>query len=344
MKIDLTTLTTKIGVSTVTMALVSVPGVSQSARTGVSNPEPVMISAQADEAATPVKGAKPSAAIPETSEGAATVKPLARHEGARVEAYGPYVPYKGGAGPGIEASGLAASGAGAEERSSSDPDAGIVTRVPERAGEMREGTLIRARIRQSLSTVTTVPGTTFTAELLEPVEKEGRVVLPVGAVIDGRVTQVHGGRRISGAAMLHLEPRTVTLPDGTHYVIHAQLIDTDQTAHTTVDREGTLVRRDHPRETLAAMSLSTGGAAAAGAVIGGGVGAAVGAGIGAGAGAIWWLKQDRQAVLPMDSRLVFSLTEPMALMPVSNGPISRTEPARVQPRTGSGNTASGIVE
>ena len=40
------------------------------------------------------------------------------------------------------------------------------------------------------------------------------------------MTEVHGGRRISGGALLHLEPRNVTLPDGTHYIVHAQLIDT----------------------------------------------------------------------------------------------------------------------
>lgn len=332
----------KIRLTTMTIALVSVPGfgsgLAQSARTGVSNPEPVIISAQPDETVT-VK-AKPSAAIPETAgTGAAgTVRPMARHEaasGARTEAYGAYVPYRGG----VAGSAAAVSGA-----MPADPDAAIVTSVEEHAGEVREGTLLRARIKQSLSTVTTAPGSKFTAELLEPVEKQGRVVLPVGAVIEGRVTEVHGGRRISGAAMLHLEPRTVTLPDGTHYVIHAQLIDTDQSSNTTVDREGTLVRRDHPKEVLAGVGLATGGAAVAGGLIGGGVGALVGAGVGAGAGTIVWLKQDRQAVLPQESTLVFSLTEAMPLTPVSNVPVSRAEPGRLAPRARAANAADGVVE
>ncbi len=325
----------KARLTTVTIALVSVPAFSQSARTGVSNPDPVIISAQADEAA-PVKtqGAKPSAAVPLTprpmdSRGATGGRGTT--DGS-FEAYGPYVPYRAG---------TTVAGANALDKPA-DPDAGIVTSVEERPGEVREGTLLRARIKQSLSTVTTVPGTRFTAELSEPVEKDGRVVLPTGAVIEGRITEVHGGRRISGAAMLHLEAKSVTLPDGSHYLIHAQLIDTDQSAHTTVDREGTLVRRDHPRETLAAMGLSTGGAAAAGAVIGGGVGAAVGAGIGAGAGAIWWLKQDRQAVLPQDSMLVFSLTEAMPVMPIGSNPMSRVDGAAG--RVGAMKSAGSIVE
>ena len=342
----------KVYLRTATIALVSVPGlmqagwtkagVAQSARTGVSNPEPVVITAQPDETVTvKVEPAKPSAAIPyaAASGTAETARPLQRHEAARgssAEAYGPYVPYRGGA----------AAGAGAEGSARlADPDGSIVTSVEERAGEVREGTLLRARIRQSLSTVTTAPGSTFSAALLEPVEKNGRVVLPVGALIEGRVTEVHGGRRITGAATLHLEPRTVTLPDGTHYVIHAQLIDTDQTAHTTVDREGTLVRRDHPKETLAGVGLATGGAAVAGGLVGGGVGALVGAGIGAGAGTSVWLKQDRQAVLPQESMLVFSLTEAMPVMPVSHAPVSRVERPGMTPRVRSaGEAAGGIVE
>ena len=65
------------------------------------------------------------------------------------------------------------------------------------------------------------------------------------------------------------------------------------------------------------MSLAVGGPLAAGAVIGGVPGALIGAGVGAGAGTVVWLKQDRQAELPKDLRVVFSLTEPMSITPVS---------------------------
>ena len=315
----------KIRLTTVTIALVSVPGFSvfaQSARTGVSNPDPVIVSAETEEA--PAVQAKPSAAVPMTP-------PVQRSTGG-AEAYGPYVPYR--------------AGAGTEELSGKggDPDGSIVTSVEEHAGEVREGTLLRVRMKQSLSTVTTTPGARFTAELAEPVMKDGRVVIPAGSVMEGRVTEVHGGRRISGAATLHLEPKHVTLPDGSRYLLHAQLIDTDQTAHTKVDREGTLVRRDHPKETLAAVGLATGGATVAGAMIGGGVGAVVGAGIGAGAGTIVWLKQDRQAVLPQDSLLVFSLTEALPLMPMGSGAVSRMDGTEARRPMTPANAAGSIVE
>jgi hypothetical protein len=133
---------------------------------------------------------------------------------------------------------------------------------------------------------------------------------------------VHSGKRISGAAALHLEPMGVTLPDGTHYVIHALLIDTDQENHVRVDREGTLLRRDHAKETLAIVGATTGAGAIAGGLIGGGVGAVVGAGIGVGASTVVWLRQDRQAVLPKDSALIFTLVTPMVMQPISTGSVS----------------------
>jgi hypothetical protein len=196
-----------------------------------------------------------------------------------------------------------------------DYDAGVVTDVPSRRDEVPPGTLLRTRIQETLSTVSTPLYTPFTATVVAPMERNGEVVIPIGSVVHGRVTQIRGGRRISGAAAIHLLPESVTLPDGTIYTLHAQVVDTDQYNATRVDEEGTILRRDHPLSTLAAMSMTTGGAAATGAVLGGGVGALVGAGIGAGVSTVWWLKQDRQEVIPQDTGIIFTLVGPMIATP-----------------------------
>jgi hypothetical protein len=73
---------------------------------------------------------------------------------------------------------------------------------------------------------------------------------------------------------------------------------------------------------LAVAGGVTGAGAVTGAVVGGGVGAIVGAGIGAGVSTVIWLKQDRQATLPKDVLLVFSLTTPMILTPLSGTSVS----------------------
>ncbi len=282
------------GLSVVLMGVagVALAQSSSTMTTGVSRPEPVVIEAQPDETVTvrvsPAE--KPSAAAP-----------LRSRSETGAAAYGSYVPYRASDGGG---SGVAAAAA--------DPDGQIVMSVEEVPGELREGTMLRARLREQLSTATTAVGSKWTAELTSAVENRGRVVLPVGSVMEGRVTQVHGGKRISGAAMLHLEPKSVVLPDGTRYSVRAQLIDADEGgSENRVNSEGTIKRREHGKETLAVVGGVTGAAAVAGALVGGGVGAAVGAGIGAGVGTIVWLKEDRQATLPAQTEMVFSLMEPM---------------------------------
>jgi hypothetical protein len=292
----------KIQITTAALVLAAVPTFGQNGMTGVSSPEPAPISTTGDSAATPVL-------TPRVKPNAGT--PAAAPDSAGTVVYGPYVPYGS----------AASASATAKVMPAGNPDAMVVTSVPEREGELREGTLLKTQILQNLSTKTTLEGTKFTAQLTEAIERNGRVIIPVGSILEGRVTEVHGGRRITGAAALHLETRDITLPDGTHYVVHAQLIDTGK-SEFRVTGEGTLKRKDHTKETLAVMSLTTGSAAVAGGLLGGGVGAAIGAGIGAGVSTVIWLKQDRQATLPKDVSLVFSLTTPMVLTPLSGGTMS----------------------
>jgi hypothetical protein len=293
----------KIQITTAALVLAAVPTFAQNGMTGVSSPEPAPISTTGDNAATPVL-------TPRVKPNAGT--PAAAPDSAGTVVYGPYVPYGGVA---------AVVGASAKVMPAGNPDGMVVTSVPEREGELREGTLLKTQILQNLSTKTTLEGTKFTAQLTEAIERNGRVIIPVGSILEGRVTEVHGGRRITGAAALHLETRDITLPDGTHYVVHAQLIDTGK-SEFRVTGEGTLKRKDHTKETLAVMSLTTGSAAVAGGLMGGGVGAAIGAGIGAGVSTVIWLKQDRQATLAKDVSLVFSLTTPMVLTPLNGGTVS----------------------
>ncbi|HMH14606.1 MAG TPA: hypothetical protein VK578_16025 [Edaphobacter sp.] len=293
----------KVKIATAALVFAAVPAFAQA--TGVSNPEPVVITTSDDTAPAADAGRRPLTAKPKAGTPAAAPAPAVSGE-----VYGPYVPYKG----------AAMTNVATEAAPVGNVDGQIVTSVDEREGELREGTLLRVTMVDGLSTEKTQAGTKFTAQTVEPVEKNGRVILPIGSVLEGQVTEVHSGKRISGGALIHLEPRSITLPDGTHYVVHAQLIDTTR-SDFKVDREGTLKKREHPKETLAVMSLETGSAAVAGAMIGGGVGAVVGAGVGAGVGTVMWLKQDRQATLDKDSRLVFMLTTPMILTPIGNGTV-----------------------
>jgi hypothetical protein len=297
----------KIAISTALFALAAAaPAMAQT--TGVSNPPPAMIETTPDDAPAPVLHPKPSAAT--------SAQPVAQSQ--------PQVQYQPQPAPVVHSYNSAPAASYDPDADivttpppprTEDYDAGVVTDVPSRPNEVPPGTLLRTRIRETISTVNTPLYTPFTAEVVAPMERDGRVIIPIGSVVHGRVTQIRSGHRISGAAAIHLLPESVTLPDGTIYTLHAQVADTDQYNATRVDEEGTVLRRDHPLSTLAAMSMTTGGAAAAGAVLGGGVGAVVGAGIGAGVSTVWWLKQDRQEEIPQDTGIVFTLVGPMEATP-----------------------------
>ncbi|MGI4756115.1 MAG: hypothetical protein ACRYGF_04615 [Janthinobacterium lividum] len=265
-------------------------------QTGVSRPPDVLV----EDLPAPVPASKPSAAVPANVAMPATAP-------AASDVYQPYRPEL-------------TLHTRTEVAMPSDPDATVVTSVPRRPHELPAGTMLRMRLRQAIATNETLPNTPFQADLSENVESDGRVVLPAGSIVEGTVTHVRGGKRIRGTALIHLHAQAIVFPDGSRIPLNAEVIDTDQYANTRVDEEGNILRKDHVGATLAAMSLTTGGAAAAGAVIGGGVGAVVGAGIGAGVSTAWWLKQDRQTHLPKDTLVVLGLTEPLAIQSLVREP------------------------
>ncbi len=305
----------------------------QDQRSGVSHPPSAPITADSDDVApAPVK-AKPSPMVPMTN---ATTPAKGQRDsgefGRGVWGVCP-VPRAGhGSGSDSAKSSLAfdpdanivtEATAGRAERhelngaaAKNDPDAGIVTQVMPPPGEIGEGTLVKAKLRETLSTESTRPGTRFSAVVSEAVLREGQVIIPAGSVMDGRVTSVHSGTRFNGGAAIHLEPRAITLPDGSTYVVRARVIDTGDWDKTKVDEEGTIEHRGSAKKTAAVIGLATGGGAAAGAMMGGLPGAVIGAGVGAGAATVVWLKQDTQAELPKELELVFSLTEPMSVTPI----------------------------
>jgi hypothetical protein len=313
-----------LAVCSLTTAPFFAAGHAQAQATGVSNPPPVTIEATPEEA--PVVRQKPSAAVayaPGSPEAASSVQPQQQSQLPPTSSatYGSYVPYQptgaaSAATPHDPDGDIVTTPVSQHEP---NEDAGIVTYVPSRPNEVPTGALFAVKMRDTISTVSTPVGTHFTAEVTQPLLHEGRVVIPVGSTLNGRVTIARGGRRVGGPAAIHLLPESVTLPDGTHYILHAQVIDTSEHNVTRINDEGTILRRDHVRGTLAAMSLTTGGAAATGAIFGGVPGAFIGAGIGAGVSTVWWLKQDRQEVVPQNTTLIFSLSTPMSITPLTMG-------------------------
>ncbi len=278
--------------------------------TGISHPDEPDATASADHYVKPSQSATPSATYQDSYPATASEPRLLQRDASKsgnLPAAAPTAPTIAQAAPYAPA---------LTTRSEADAaDGQIVLEVPGRAHELNRGTLLHARLRETLNTQTTLEGAVFTAELLSDVGHHGEIMLPAGSLIRGHVASIHGGKRITGGASMHLRPDTVSLPDGTLYHLVAQVTDLDSTQDLRVNDEGTIVLRSNPKAAAAVVGGVTGTAAVTGAVLGGGVGAAVGALAGAGIATAVYLKREVQENLPANTHVIFALDEPLLVLP-----------------------------
>jgi hypothetical protein len=196
-------------------------------------------------------------------------------------------------------------------------DDDIVTYVPAPANALPPGTVFRVRMLQDIDAGATTANTPFRGTVAEDVLRNGKVVIPVGSEVRGRVVYASAGNRLNGGSVIHLRPDEFVLPDGTRYHLHAQVIDTFG-SDTTVKGEGNIKANEHGKRTLVELGAATGGGAIIGAAVGGGVGAVVGTAVGAGVMTAHWLRTNWSANLPAQSTVVFSLTDAMFLNPMQD--------------------------
>lgn len=297
--------------ATLTAAMLAFPAPPLSAQTiGVSHPEDLDDTIAASGQQQAQHYTKPSPAVPLNTPPTAATPSSETYSNT-------YVPYT----PGLQTHAQSAGDdrytpPGRTPTRPFDPNditSGVVTDVPSGPNELPIGTRIVAQLNDTISTKETPAGTLFVAALATGIMHQGHVLLPAGTLVRGRITQIHGGRRISGASAIRLQPDEVILPDQSIYRMNAEVVDLDHFKGSHVGHEGTIVNNSNPKATLAILGGTTATTAVAGAVIGGGVGAVVGAGIGAGVGTVWWLRQDHQQTLPSGTEIVFGLNEPLVI-------------------------------
>jgi hypothetical protein len=194
----------------------------------------------------------------------------------------------------------------------SDPDGDIVHPAPLPPGELGEGTEIRVRLLDRLSTVESQPGEVFHTRVASDVFRGNEVLIPAGAEIDGTVVQVSTGHTGGHGSML-LRPETVILQDGAHYRLYAQLTGAPG-SNTKVGGEGNVTPDSHLKKDSLEYGGAVGAGAITGAALGGPVGALAGTLIGAGAVTTHLLVDHPQATLEPGAALLFTLTEPLNLV------------------------------
>jgi hypothetical protein len=195
----------------------------------------------------------------------------------------------------------------------SDPDGDIVHPQPPGPGQLGEGTTIRVRLLDRLSTTESRKGEPFRTTVASDVLQNGQVLIPAGAEIDGRVAEVSSGHA-GGYGSMRLSPETVILPGGSQYRLHAETTATPGSRSHVVG-EGT-IRPDSRAKRDAIEYGGVGGAGVVtGAVLGGPAGAVAGGLIGAGVVTVHLLVNHPQATLEPGATLVFELTDTLSLTP-----------------------------
>ena len=127
------------------------------------------------------------------------------------------------------------------------------------------GTTFHCRLTQTLSTRVNYPGDSFTAAVSEPVTLNGRVVIPVGATLTGRVASVRPPGRVKGVGEMRLLVDTLVLQDGRSFPVDAVLDAAYGEEHAkVVGEEGTVKGPSSRLKTVG----ETAGLAAGGSLVG----------------------------------------------------------------------------
>jgi carbonic anhydrase/acetyltransferase-like protein (isoleucine patch superfamily) len=165
------------------------------------------------------------------------------------------------------------------------------------------GTTMAISLNETISTETSRPGDGFTATLQDAIrDSNGNTLVPAGATVRGRVTQVEKSSRVGETAVIKVAFESVSF-GGTSYPLDASVIEANPQRSS--------------RASVGEQAAKVGAGAAAGAVlgrvlVGGTRGAIRGAAIGAAAGtAIAMGTADVDAVLPSGSRMVIRLDAPI---------------------------------
>ncbi len=210
--------------------------------------------------------------------------------------------------------GVASSAPGLVSRANSaDPDNDIVHPEPLPPGTLGEGTLIRVQLINEISSALSEQGEPFRSRVASDVLQDGRVVIPAGAEIDGKVAQVSTGH-FAGHGSLLLEPQTVTLENGSRYQLHAMVASTPG-SNLKVGSEGVITPGSRLKKDGYEYAGVGGGGMIVGAVLGGPVGMLAGGIVGAGVVTTHLLLSHPQANLETGSYLMLTLTEQVRLVP-----------------------------
>ena len=165
------------------------------------------------------------------------------------------------------------------------------------------------------STLFISSGDRFRTRVASDVVQDGQVLIPTGAEIDGSVVGVSHGHA-GGHGSMRLRPETVILPDGSRFQLYAQITSAPG-SRNHVGREGVVAPGSRLKRDGIEYAGAVGAGAVTGAILGGPGGALAGTIIGAGIITAHLLISHPQATLENGTVLLFTLSQPLSLVPAT---------------------------
>ena len=141
-------------------------------------------------------------------------------------------------------------------------------------------------LKHAISTKgTRARATAFYAETTFPVVANGRVLIPAGTYVQGRVSHIERGGHIKGRAEVLMHFTTLIYPSGYTVLLPGAVENAPGVDKTSVkDEEGTIRSDSQKGQKIGTVASSAGTGAVVGGLSSGGKGALIGAGVGGAVG------------------------------------------------------------
>lgn len=178
-----------------------------------------------------------------------------------------------------------------------------------------EGTKITLQLNKNLSTRTNHEGDSFTTVVTAPVNLEGRVIIPKGAVVNCSVSRVVRPGKFQGKAQMSFRFQSIEIPGHKTLEIMATLVNVASQGKIEVHSEGGIEGGGNAARTVGKIAAPAVVGGAIGAIVGGGRGAGYGAGIGGGIGIFQniIINRDKDLELKLGATLEIELNQALVI-------------------------------
>jgi hypothetical protein len=181
---------------------------------------------------------------------------------------------------------LLAALASAQSSPATQPNTGA-NASPNNASELTipAGTKVPVALKHAVSSKGTREGDGVYAETTFPVVANGRVLIPAGTYVQGRISHIQRGGRIKGRAEVLMHFTTLIYPSGYTVLLPGAVENAPGADKSSVkDDEGTIRADSQKGEKIGTVASSAGTGAVVGGLSNGGKGALIGAGVGGAVG------------------------------------------------------------